>query len=153
MRPSVLVIGGTPEEQLSIIENLEDAGYLADSVETPENALRICQTTQVHIVISSLHSVEHFGLAAYRTIQEKVPALHFILTVPRERIPHLDLPGLTIGQVVPAPFLLRDLLKAVRRSSSPWLSLSHQLRARFSSHGEQSLQKEEVLSEPYSGGR
>ena len=123
MRPFVLVIGGASEEQISIVENLEDMGYLADSVESPENALGICEKTRVDVIISSLGSVERFELGAYRVLQERSPELVFILTTPKNRIPHLDLPGLNIGAVVPAPFALRDLVKAVRRISNPWLSL------------------------------
>ena len=120
VRPYILVVGGTSEEQLSVVENLEDAGYLADSVETPESAMEICRKTRVDFILSALHSMEHFGLAGYRDIQELLPELRFILTVPQDRLSHLDFPGLNIAQVVPAPFLLRDLLKAVKRSSRSW---------------------------------
>lgn len=131
MRPFVLVIGGTPEEQLSIVENLEDAGYTADSTETLEGAADFGIRTQGVVIISSLRSVENFGLAAFRRLQESLSDPHLILTVPRERVSHLDLPGLNIGQVVPAPFLLRDLLKAVRRSSSSWFSWKRSIVKKF----------------------
>ena len=118
LRPFVLIIDGTSEEQLSIVENLEDTGYHAYGVKNPEQALTFCR--EVDIVLTSLQSIEQFGLASFRALQEKAPKLRFILTAPEDRIAHLDLPGLRIARTVPAPFLLRDLIRAVRRTSSPW---------------------------------
>jgi DNA-binding NtrC family response regulator len=123
MRPFLLVIEEDDEMQTLLVESLEDENYLTHGVTSAAEALKHCSRTRVDIAISSLCSIDRFGIKTYHAMQERYPELVFIITAPKDRISRLDLPGLKLGPILPTPFRLRDITKAVHQTSNWWLSL------------------------------